>query len=71
MLAQVYVLLVTRFIYFKSSFNKCLELKLLYVLTNDTLVILSICRAVVDYTCIKSVCEFRKFIWLNIIEVPY
>ena len=26
MLAQVYILLLTRFTYFKYSFNKCLEL---------------------------------------------
>ena len=30
------------------------------MLPNDTLAILSICIAVVDYTCIKSVREFRK-----------
>ena len=36
MLAQVYVLLLTSFTYFKYSFNKCLELQLLCVLPNDT-----------------------------------
>ena len=36
MLAQVYVLLLTRFTYFKYSFNKCLGLYLLCVLQNDT-----------------------------------
>ena len=67
MLAQVYVLLLTRFTYFKYSFNKCLELVLLCMLPNDTLVILStcICIAVVDYTCIKSVKELRKYIRLK------
>ena len=38
---------------------------MLYVLTNDTEVILSICIVVVDFTCIKSVREFRKFIRLK------
>ena len=56
---------------FKYSFNKCLEVELLYVLPNDTKVILSICIAVVIYTCIKSVSEFRKFIRLKYVEVPY
>ena len=51
---------LTRFIYFKYSFNKCLELLLLCMLPNDTRVILSICIAVVDYTCIKSVRDFRN-----------
>ena len=54
MLTQVYVLLLTRFTYLKYSFNKCLELRMLCVLPNDTKVILSICIAVVDYTSIKS-----------------
>ena len=31
MLAQVYVLLLIRFTYFKYSFNKCIELELLFV----------------------------------------
>ena len=53
------------FFYFKYSFNKCIELKLLYVLPYDTEVILSICIAVVDYTCINSVRKFRKFIRLE------
>ena len=65
MLAQVYVLLLTRFTYFKYSVNKCLELKLLCVLPNDTYVILSIDIEVVDYTCIKSVREFRKIMRLK------
>ena len=34
---------------------------MLCVLPTDTLVILSICIEVVDYTCLKSVREFRKF----------
>ena len=34
--AQVYALLLTRFTYFKYSFNTCLELLLLFVLPNDT-----------------------------------
>ena len=34
---------------------------MLCVLPNDTQVTLSICIEVVDYTCIKSVREFRKF----------
>ena len=38
---------------------------MLWVLPNDTKVILSICIAVVDYTCIKSVREFRTFIRLK------
>ena len=46
--------------YLKYSYNKCLALLLLFVLPNDTSVILSICLSVVDYTCIKSVSEFRK-----------
>ena len=45
---------------FKYLFNKCLELQLLCVLPNDTYVILSICIAVVDYTCIKSVRELKN-----------
>ena len=70
MLAQVYVLLLTSFIYLKYLFNKCLELKLLCVLSNDiqyTQVIQSICTciAVVDYTCIKSAREFKKNIRLK------
>ena len=44
----------------KYSFNKCFELQLLCVLPNNTQVILSICIAVVDYTCIRSVREFKK-----------
>ena len=55
----------TSFTYFKYSFNKYLELLLLCMLPNDTQVILSICIAVVDYACIKSVREFRKFIRLK------
>ena len=51
--------------YLKYSFNKLLEYLLLYVLPNDTKVILSICITVVGYTCIKSVSEFRKFIRLK------
>ena len=42
-----------------------LELYLLCMLPNDTYVILSICTAVVDYTCIKYVRELRKFIRLK------
>ena len=36
MLAQVYVLLLTRFTYFMYSFNKGIELKRLCALPNDT-----------------------------------
>ena len=36
------------------------------MLPNDTEVILSICIAVVDCTCIKSVREFRKFVRLKL-----
>ena len=41
------------------------------MLPNDTEVILNICIAVVDFTCIKSVREFSIFIRLKQIEVPY
>ena len=34
------------------------------LLSNDTYVIQSICIAVIDYTCIQSVREFKKFIRL-------
>ena len=34
------------------------------MLPNDAYVILSSCIAVVDYTCIKSVSEYSKFIRL-------
>ena len=70
-LAQVYVLLLTRFTFFKYSFDKCLRLLLLCMLPNDKLIILSICIAVVDINmslpppCIKSVKVFRKFIRLK------
>ena len=71
MLAQVYVLLLTRFTYFKYSFDKYIGLLLLCVLPNDTYIILSICIAVVGINmslpppCIKSVRVFRKFIRLK------
>ena len=43
----------------------------LMCVTNDTWVILSICIAVYDFTCIKSLREFSKFIRLKQIEVHY
>ena len=39
------------------------------MLPNDTYVTLSICTSVVDYTCIKSVRKYSKFIRLKY-EVP-
>ena len=60
MLAQVHVLLLTRF-----TFNKCNELYVLCVLPKDASVILSTCIAVVDNICIKSVRELSKFIRLK------
>ena len=63
MLAKVYVLLLTRFTYLINALS--FNFYVCYQMIHGTEVILSICIAVVDYTCIKSVREFRKFIRLK------